>query len=375
MMDPNEHSPRKKLGILAPHSLPPNLVGVLMNLAWLLEEDIDLHLITGRKDSLPSSITNAYTLCRVSRSSVDLGGLGFAVKALDAYLGEDRPDLLMNAGQPFPLGVAVVVKGLRFGIPTLLRITGNYLDEGRLQKGWGRVKARLMHRHILHFVYRQASLAVPVGRRLAKKMVQCGFEADAVVPQPQPFDPGPFTPLSEQEKKKCKAELGLCPGRNVVLFVGRLSWKKGADRVHKIAQRVLKRSSAFQFCLLGEGPYREIFQQFEAKDVCCPGRISRENVHRYFQVADLLLHPTRSDALPNVILEALASETPVVASPVGEIPDYVSMVTNDISEYVEYVVSKNWEKDSMSKSFKKPKQKQSYIDIINKAINLHGSEK
>ena len=44
---------------------------------------------------------------------------------------------------------------------------------------------------------------------------------------------------------------------------------------------------------------------------------------RYYQAADLYLHPTRSDTFPTTILEALACGIPVVASAVGGIPEQI----------------------------------------------------
>ena len=48
-----------------------------------------------------------------------------------------------------------------------------------------------------------------------------------------------------------------------------------------------------------------------------------QQVARYYQAADLYLHPARADTFPTTILEALACGTPIVASAVGGIPEQV----------------------------------------------------
>ena len=48
-----------------------------------------------------------------------------------------------------------------------------------------------------------------------------------------------------------------------------------------------------------------------------------QKVARYYQAADLYLHPARADTFPTTILEALACGTPIVASAVGGIPEQV----------------------------------------------------
>lgn len=48
-----------------------------------------------------------------------------------------------------------------------------------------------------------------------------------------------------------------------------------------------------------------------------------ELVAQYFQAADIYLHAARTDNFPNVVLEALACGTPVVATAVGGIPEQI----------------------------------------------------
>jgi len=56
-----------------------------------------------------------------------------------------------------------------------------------------------------------------------------------------------------------------------------------------------------------------------------PFRSDPAVVAQYFQAADLYLHATKSDNYPNVILEALACGTPVIATAVGGIPEQIDI--------------------------------------------------
>lgn len=50
---------------------------------------------------------------------------------------------------------------------------------------------------------------------------------------------------------------------------------------------------------------------------------SAAEVHRLFREADVSVLPTRRDRLPNVIAESIAAGTPVMAPPIGAIPELV----------------------------------------------------
>jgi len=54
-----------------------------------------------------------------------------------------------------------------------------------------------------------------------------------------------------------------------------------------------------------------------------PYKKDPKNVARFYQAADIYIHPARADTFLNIVLEALACGTPVVASAVGGIPKQV----------------------------------------------------
>src|SRR5690606_12981946 len=72
--------------------------------------------------------------------------------------------------------------------------------------------------------------------------------------------------------------------------------------------------------------------------------INKPNVIEYFKKADLLLHPSSTEGLPRVALEALAFGKPIIANSVGGVTDvvinnYTGFITdfNNIDQYVNYV--------------------------------------
>lgn len=72
---------------------------------------------------------------------------------------------------------------------------------------------------------------------------------------------------------------------------------------------------------LGEKALSERICDVEIRFV--PYQQDPSKVARYYQAADLYVHPARAETFPNTILEALACGTPVVASAVGGIPEQI----------------------------------------------------
>ena len=83
--------------------------------------------------------------------------------------------------------------------------------------------------------------------------------------------------------------------------------------------------SSFSLILIGDGPLRKKLEKLArdlgvADSVQFLGRIPHDELPEYMRAAHCLCLPSRSEGMPNVVLEALACGTPAVATAVGEVP-------------------------------------------------------
>jgi glycosyltransferase involved in cell wall biosynthesis len=121
-----------------------------------------------------------------------------------------------------------------------------------------------------------------------------------------------------------RQELQVPDDATVVLFCGRFSEAKGiADLLD-----VLPDLDDLYFVFVGHGgDYRESIRQTLAGEETPAGTVRWKlppvAVRRWFAVADLLVLPSYSEGRPTVIYEAMASQTPVLATTVGGIPEQV----------------------------------------------------
>jgi len=124
-----------------------------------------------------------------------------------------------------------------------------------------------------------------------------------------------FHPGSEKE---AKSDLGLFLDDPLVLFVGRLERVKGADLLPKIAAKV---KFPAIWVIAGEGPLRSMLQKTMPKGTRFLGVCPPETLASWYRAVRMLVIPSRKEGIPNAMLEALASDRPVVAAQVGGIPE------------------------------------------------------
>ncbi len=108
-------------------------------------------------------------------------------------------------------------------------------------------------------------------------------------------------------------------GRPNILFVGRFEKRKGAKYLLRAVPYIRERHPEARFILVGEGRLRSGFQRYVEKrgwsDVIFTGYVSDADLPRYFASAHIFCAPaTGGESLGIVLLEAMASGTPIVAS-------------------------------------------------------------
>jgi teichuronic acid biosynthesis glycosyltransferase TuaC len=137
-------------------------------------------------------------------------------------------------------------------------------------------------------------------------------------------DAGIFRP---QSRGAVRAALGIEPDARLVVYVGRLVAEKGLRELLAAAALLAAADPRLQFALVGEGPLRGELERWIAANpgtrVRLPGAQAPADVARWMAASDLVTLPSYSEGHPNVLVEALACGRPVVATPVGGIPEVV----------------------------------------------------
>ena len=112
---------------------------------------------------------------------------------------------------------------------------------------------------------------------------------------------------------------------NVVGYIGRLSREKGVLDFLEAIPVLLGKFDDVSFLIIGNGP---LFNEVEnvarnCSRVSFPGWMNPTRLPACLNDLKLLVLPSYTEGLPNVLLEALACKTPVLATAVGGIPSVI----------------------------------------------------
>ncbi|MDQ4038803.1 MAG: glycosyltransferase [Actinomycetota bacterium] len=166
---------------------------------------------------------------------------------------------------------------------------------------------------------RQASVVVSCNRETAAEVALAAGTQPVLVPHG--VDLAAFTPSAPPAAATVE-----------LLAVGRMVEKKGFA---VLLSALAELDHAFRLRLVGDGPLREqLTAQVQASGLSGPvqlvGRQTHATLPAMYAAADVVIVPSvvdrngDRDGLPNVVLEAMASGRPVVASDVAAISDAVS---------------------------------------------------
>jgi len=130
------------------------------------------------------------------------------------------------------------------------------------------------------------------------------------------------------ERVALRARHGLRPDRRYLLMAGVVNHAKGSQEFYEAFRRLAGTHPDLAAIWVGEGPDRLPLTQRARADglgdrLTITGRVPRATVLEYMRAADVMLFPSRAEGLPNVVMEAMASGLPVVATDVGGVREIV----------------------------------------------------
>jgi len=191
-------------------------------------------------------------------------------------------------------------------------------------RGWTKDTLRVRVYSLLDKIFiRFATHIVAVSEAQKSKLTRLSIPPEKITSVPNAIDPESFRGV---ERIDLKARFTLPTDSITAVAGGRFSREKGQIYLVKAAAEAIKKNDRLRFIIFGDGPD---FQMIKGKVsraglekiILCPG--FEKNLLGCLKGADMLINPSLSEGLPNIVLEAMALRIPVIATAVGGVPELI----------------------------------------------------
>jgi glycosyltransferase involved in cell wall biosynthesis len=236
-------------------------------------------------------------------------------RALLPHVRRYAPDLIFSCFL-YPDGYAALQIGMALAVPVVAMSIGS--DLNRI----GDPISRLLTRAVL----RKADYVVTVSGDLRDKAVAMGAAPEKTRAVVNGCDLSVF---HARDRVEARRKLGIETDSQVVVYIGRMDVKKGLRELVEATASLRSQRLNLHVYIIGEGPDRPLIESaIQANKAsgyihalpACPF----DEVAVWMAAANLVTLPSYMEGCPNIVLEALASGRPVVATNVGGIPEVLS---------------------------------------------------
>ncbi len=238
-------------------------------------------------------------------------------RALRVPMREFRPDVLL-AYWLYPDAYGAMLAARQANLPLVAGARGSDL----------RVRdkiSQILTRPVVHGAHR----LLVVSRDLAR-VAERDYGADTARIRviPNGCDAATF---HLRDRDEARTALSVPADFQLAVYVGRLVPEKGLRELLAAFEQLAAADPRMALALVGDGPMRHelaaLAARLPAGRVFMPGALPAGEVAAWMAAANVVTLPSYSEGHPNVLVEALACGRPVVATPVGGIPEVVDEST------------------------------------------------
>lgn len=175
-----------------------------------------------------------------------------------------------------------------------------------------RVRYSSLFKKIVSYMGEHSDITISLGGKLTDILVrEAKVKPSKVRTIPNAVDPGYI--------KNSKKTTDKIP--NSFLFVGRLSYNKGVDLLIK----AFNKNKDTKLFIIGSGPEKNKLEKLSTNsNITFLGKVSEKDLIDWYNKVECFIFPSLGEGMPSVILEAMASRLPVIASDIGAVSTMVN---------------------------------------------------
>lgn len=194
-------------------------------------------------------------------------------------------------------------------------------------------------RKLRNFFLKKADTIIAISDSIVLDLIKIGYPESQVSSIPNSVDTERFKPVSNTEREFLMEKLSMSIYNEciILLFVGAISKRKGIeDLLNAIDLAIIEQD----ILILLVGPLYDV-PNFEKRIIELNKRKEKisieyinfsESISDYYKISDFLILPSYSEGMPNVVLEAIASDVPVILS---DIPIHKQLCIDSIGSTFE----------------------------------------
>jgi glycosyltransferase involved in cell wall biosynthesis len=168
-----------------------------------------------------------------------------------------------------------------------------------------------------------------------------------------------------KDREKARESIGVNKNSKMIFFAGSIIKIKNIDILIESVHRLWTEGMELQLYIAGAGYEEKYLKNLVSKKemndkVFFVGSLNPEELIEYYNAADLFCLVSKSEGLPNVVVESLLCGTPVVVSAVGELPFIIKEGKNgflaepisisSLSEKIKKSFATNWDRNALRES-------------------------
>ena len=258
---------------------------------------------------------------------------------------------IIDAHYVYPDGFAAVLLGSFFRKPVVVSARGSDIN----------LFAKFpLIRRFLQYTLNKADRVIAVSQALKNVILALHIPEEQITVISNGVDIEKFYPFLKGEARR---KLRLPHNKRILLSVGGLVPLKGFDLLIKALKLLFeeRHERDLYLVIVGEGSCRKELEQLIdtlglGEHVSLVGAIPHQELYCWYSAADLFCLASSREGWSNVVLEALASGTPVVATDVESIPeiicsDRLGILTKrderELAAGIAAALKKSWQSDAI----------------------------
>lgn len=278
------------------------------------------------------------------------------------------------AAWAYPDAFSAVKLGFDFDCPVVTNLMGSDINELGTYPGI---------RPQIQWTLANSFRTIAVSHALKNQVIQMGIAPEKILVRHNGVNGELF---QIRNKIESRSKLNLAQDRRYILYIGNILPVKGTDILIESMRVFTEKDKNTDLLVVGSGPLKEtlirrVHQLGLSDRVLFFDRQLHSEIPYWMSAADVFCLPSRNEGCPNVILEALASGCPVVASRVGGIPELVnnsngilfpSEDPSSLANALHNALQIDWDSESLRNSVEYlswDAVAESYLEVLKSAIS------